>query len=333
MSNSIRFLSAKDVKQALSMQDAIAGMKSAYGQLSGGKAVMPLRSRVHTSESDVTLLMPAYLQDTDNFGIKIVSVFPNNGQLNLPMIHALVLAIDSQTGQPLAILEGDSLTAIRTGAGAGAATDLLARDDAKTVAIIGSGVQARTQLEAVCTVREIEQVWVYSPNREHAEAFVEAMAGHGVIPDEIVVSDDADSAVEEADIVCTATSSMTPVFDGNRLKSGTHINAVGSYMPTMQEVDATTIQRALVVVDSREASLAEAGDLVIPLEAGLIDKSHIVAELGELVNGTKTGRQNAEQITYFKSVGVAVQDAISAGICLRNAEEQGLGVMLDLLGE
>ncbi len=332
MSNKVRFLSASDVTQALSMRDAIEGMKSAYGQLSAGKAVMPLRSRVHTSESDVTLLMPAYLQETDNFGIKIVSVFPNNSQLNLPMIHALVLAIDSQSGQPLAILEGDSLTAIRTGAGAGAATDLLAREDAKTVAIIGSGVQARTQLEAVCTVRQIEQVWVYSPNRQHAESFAKAMAGQGVIPSEVIVTEDADSAVDQADIVCTATSSMKPVFDGNRLKQGTHINAVGSYLPTMQEVDATTIQRALVVVDSGEASLAEAGDLVIPLEAGLIDESHIVAEVGELVNGTKTGRQNNEQITYFKSVGVAVQDVMSAGICLRNAEKMGLGIELDLQG-
>ena len=330
----VRLLSADDVRRALPMAEAIAGMKAAYAQLSAGQADMPLRSRVTVASQGTTLVMPAYLAGSDDLAVKIVSVFPGNSQRQEPVIYALVLALDAATGRPLALLEGGTLTAIRTGAGAGAATDVLARPDAAVVAIIGSGVQARTQLEAVCTVRPIQGVRVYSPTRAHAEAFAADMAGHGAgrgpIPAAIEVIADADAAVRAADIICAATTSAVPVFSGAALKPGAHVNAIGSYTLAMQEVDAETIRRALVVVDSRAAALAEAGDLIIPLQAGVIHEGHIHAELGEILNGRKPGRTDPDQITYFKSVGVAAQDAVAARLALRQAIAQDLGTAVTL---
>ena len=270
--------------------------------------------------------MPAFLAESDALTVKVVSVFPENRRRGLPVIYGVVLVLDVETGRPLTILEGSSLTAMRTGAASGAATDLLARQDASTVAIIGSGVQARTQLEAVCCVRDIRQVWVYSPNRQHAERFVAETVGRGKMPTAVSIAVDAETAVQQADIICTATNSSTPVFDGNAIRPGTHINGVGSFTPQMQEVDTTTVQRAWVVVDSREAMREEAGDLLIPLQRGEIDNAHIRAELGEIINGTRSGRTSDTQITFFKSVGVAAQDAIAARIAFDNAKKENLGL-------
>jgi len=326
----LRILSAGDVRRALPMAAAIEGMKQAYAQLSQGQANMPLRGRVHTDESSVVLVMPAYLPQNAALGVKVVSVFPKNSRHNLPIIHALVMLLDAQSGQPLALMEGSTLTALRTGAGSGAATDILAPQNAKTVAIIGSGVQARTQLEAVCTVRAIEQVYVYSRTQENAEKFADEMAGRDPIPLHITAVDSPQEAVQAADIICAATTSDKPVFDGADLRAGTHINGVGSYLPTMQEVDVTTLQRALVTVDSRGAALEEAGDLIVPLQQGNIDEQHIHAEIGEIIAELKTGRTSAQQITYFKSVGVAVQDAAAARIVLGNAIKHNLGTLVEL---
>lgn len=326
----LHILSAADVAAALPMAEAIGGMKYAFAQLSTGRADVPLRSHLEIGGGGTTLVMPAYLIDSDDLAIKIVSVFPQNPQLALPTIHALVLAIDTATGKPLALLEGGTLTAIRTGAVSGAATDLLARPDAAVAAIIGSGVQSRTQLEAVCTVRSIEEVRVFSLNPAQAEQFAQELAGRGPIPSSISIMQDANEAVEGADIICTATTSSTPVFDGSHLKPGAHVNGVGSFMPTMQEIDVLTIQRSLVIVDSRAAALAEAGDLIIPLENGDINHDHIVAELGEVIVGIHPGRTDASQITFFKSVGVAVQDAAAASIAINNSLNSGLGSRITL---
>jgi len=324
----IRLLSAQDVRRALPMAQAIEGMKAAYASLSTGQAVMPLRSHVGIAEhAGTTLVMPAYLPDKDapSLAVKVVSVFPQNAQRGEPVIYGLVLALDAATGRPLAIMEGSALTAIRTGAASGAATDILARQDAAVAAIFGSGVQARTQLEAVCTVRPIQEVRVYSLVREQALALAAELAGQGPIPANVRVVDDPETAVRGADVICTATTSNTPVFDGRHLSAGTHLNGVGAYLPTMQEVDTTTVQRSLVVVDSRTAVLAEAGDLIIPLQNGDIEANHVHAELGEIVAGLKPGRTSEQQITYFKSVGLAVQDAVAARIVLHNALSANLG--------
>lgn len=320
--------SAADVTAALPMAAAIEGMKAAFAQLSDGRAQAPLRTHLGLSDDDNTLVMPAYVPDSEALAIKVVSVFGSNTARDLPLIHALVLAVDPVTGRPTALMEGGALTAIRTGAASGAATDVLARPDARVVAIFGSGRQARTQLEAVCTVRSIDEVRVYS--LAGAEAFVADMAGRGPIPQTIRIAPSPQAALDGAHIICAATTSRTPVFDGANLMPGAHVNAIGAFTPTMQEIDPTTVQRAYVVVDSRAAALEEAGDLIIPLAAGLISPDHIRAELGEILLGRLPGRTSPDQITFFKSVGVAVQDAVAAQIVLENGRAQGLGQQITL---
>lgn len=321
-------LTADDVRKALPMRDAIQAMKSAYASLSDGRAVVPLRTRLPVPPHEgLSLFMPAYVQaDTSEaLAVKIVSLFPGNPGRGLAFIQAAVLVLEADTGRALALLEGSSLTAIRTGAGSGAAIDLLSRPESQTLMVFGAGVQGRTQTEAACTVRAIETVWVYDASAEQSKKFAAEMSGRGPIPHDVRVAESATQAVKDADIICTATTSNTPVFADRDLKRGAHVSAVGSYTPEMQEVPAETIQRARVVVDSRSATLAETGDLLKPIQAGLITESHIYAELGEIVLGRKAGRQSEEEITYFKSVGVAVQDAMAAQLALKNAMELGLG--------
>lgn len=324
----LHVLSAADLRQALPMREAVEGMKRAYAQLSTGKADIPLRGRVKADGSNLMLSMPAYMQETRDLAVKIVTIFPEN--TDIPMIHAMVMAFDPDTGIPLAVMEGGTLTAIRTGAGAGAAADYLARDDSKVVTVIGSGVQARSNLEAICAVRVIEKVFVHSRNRANAERFAAEMAGFGLIPQEIEVVDDVNTAVGKSDIVIAATTSTTPVFVGSALKRGTHVSAVGSYTPQMQEVDTITIEKSLVTVDSRVAALAEAGDLIIPIEQEKITEAHIYAEIGEIAAGMKAGRTSHDQITYFKSVGVGAQDAVAAGIAVQNALFHHIGTEVDM---
>jgi ornithine cyclodeaminase/alanine dehydrogenase-like protein (mu-crystallin family) len=321
-------LTADDVREALPMDETIEAMKSAYASLSDGKAEVPLRTRLSVPPQEaVSLFMPAYVQTEggDALAVKVVSLFPKNPERGLAFIQAAVLVLEADTGRPVALLEGSSLTAIRTGAGSGAAVDLLSRADSRVVAVFGAGAQGRTQLEAACSAREIEKAWVFDPTVERAKSFVQEMAGSGSIPTDLRVASSPEEALAEADIVCTATTSNTPVFVDADLKSGTHVSAIGSYTPEMQEVPAETVTRALVVVDSRSATLAETGDLLQPMQAGLFGEEHISAELGEIILGRKPGRQSPEQITYFKSVGVAVQDAMAAQLALQNARKMGLG--------
>ena len=320
----LRILSTADVRAAIDMHQAIEAMREAFGQLSAGQATVPLRTPVET-EGGVTLFMPAYLRGTGDLGAKIVSVYPGNSALGLPTITAAVIVLDGQTGQPLALMDGTYLTALRTGAASGLATALLARPEAQVVAVFGAGVQARTQLEAVRAVRPIREVRIVSRTRASAERFAAELEDVTA-----QVMDDRRAAVQGADVIIAATTSATPVFDGGDVAPGTHVNGIGSYTPEMQEVDATLVQRAKVVVDSREAALAEAGDLIIPLRQGLITEDHIHAELGEIVNGTKPGRVTDDEITFFKSVGIAVQDVVVARWVLQAAETKGLGTLVEL---
>jgi ornithine cyclodeaminase/alanine dehydrogenase-like protein (mu-crystallin family) len=317
----IRILTAADVRAALSMTEAIDAVARAYSQLSAGKATMPLRSRFHT-EKGVTLLMPAHLHDSGDFAVKIVSVYAGNPKLGLPTVAATVLAMDPQTGLPLALMEGDSLTALRTGAAGGVAARYLARADARTVALFGAGVQARSQLRAAMAVRNIERVWIVDPFATAAQRLADDISGW-TDPPAVTLADSPQTAVAQADIVLAATTATTPLFDGNDLKPGTHVTGVGSFTPQMQEIDATTIRRARVVVDQRDAAMAEAGDIII-------GKAVIDAEIGEIINGEKPGRQSDEEITFFKSVGLAVQDAVTAAAVLKAAEKKGLGTVIEM---
>ena len=323
-------LAADDVRKALPMREAIEAMKKAYASLSSGTAVVPLRTRLPIPNGEaLSLFMPAFVNSPHGnaLAIKVVSLFPNNPARGLAYIQAAVLVLDPETGQAIALLEGSSLTAIRTGAASGAAIDLLARPDSKTVAVFGAGVQGRTQLEAACTARKIETAFIFDANPEKAQAFAKEMQDK--LERDIRVALNSKEAIENADIICTATTSSKPVFDDKDVKEGTHISAVGSYTPEMQELPAETLQRAKIFVDSRSASLEEAGDLIQAMRAGLFDESHICGELGELVLGNVTGRISQEEITYFKSVGIAVQDAMAAQVALNNAYKMNLGTQVD----
>lgn len=326
-------LTGEDVRRALPMNEAIQAMKNAYASISDGTAVVPLRTRLPIPNTEaLSLFMPAYVHSRDSkaLAIKAVSLFPTNPARGLAYIQAAVLVFDPETGRTMALLEGSSLTAIRTGAGSGAAIDLLSRKNSKIAAIFGAGAQGRTQLEAACTARKIETAFIFDPNPEKAKAFAEEMEGKGSITKDVRVASGAKEATENADIICTATTSAKPVFADTDLKAGTHISAVGSYTPEMQEVPAETVRRARVVVDSRSACLEESGDLIQPLRTGLFDESHIHAELGEIISGRKPGRQSEDEITYFKSVGIAVQDAMAAQVALENARKMNLGQEVDL---
>jgi len=325
----IRILSREDVRQALPMRRAIEAMKGAFSQLSAGQADVPLRVVLQVPRHNgLALFMPAYLAADDQMAVKIVSVFNDNPAKGLPLIHALVVVVDAATGRPAAVMDGTYLTALRTGAVSGAATDLLSREDAQVAAVFGAGAQGRTQLEAVCAVRSIREAWVYDVVSEQAADYASEMSQRLSLP--VRVADAPVEAVRQADVICTATTSSAPVFEDAYVRPGTHINAVGAYTPEMQEIPVETVQRAKVVIDHRAASLAEAGDLLIPLEQGLITEDHIYAELGQIAAGRKPGRASAEEITLFKSVGVAVQDVAAAGAVLEAARRQNLGIEVAL---
>lgn len=321
-------LNAADVRRALPMDQAIEAMKNAYAALSAEMAVVPLRTRLPIPNSGaLSLFMPAFVgaQSGNALAIKVVSLFPNNPARGLAYIQAAVLVFDSETGQAIALLEGSTLTAIRTGAASGAAIDLLARPESKVVAVFGAGAQGRTQLEAACTARKIETAYIFDPSAEKGMSLAEELQGKGSIPDDLRVAASAREALKQTDIICTATTSQKPVFDDTDVEPGTHISAVGSYTPDMQEIPAETLQRAKIFVDSRVASLEEAGDLIQPIQSGLFDESHICGELGEVVLGKIPGRRSSDEITYFKSVGIAAQDAIAAQVALNNAREMKIG--------
>ena len=325
-------LNADEVRQALPMDQAIAAMKDAYASLSEGTAVVPLRTRLPISNHDaLSLFMPAYMKtaSSEALAVKIVSLFPNNPSRGLAYIQAAVLVLESDTGRAVALLEGSTLTAIRTGAGSGAAIDLLARKDSKVVTIFGAGPQGRTQLDAACTVRDIETAFIYDHTREKAETFAQQMAGQKTIPRDIRVAAIPKEAIEHADIICTATGSKQAVFDDKDVQSGTHISAIGAYTPEMQEVPIETVARARIVVDSYATVMEEAGDIVKAIQAGAIQESDIHAELGEIVSGKKSGRESDAEITFFKSVGNAVQDAVAAQLTLKNAREMNLGTAVE----
>ena len=326
--NKILILSAKEVALCLDMASAIETMKGAFTQLSSHEAQVPLRTQLPIPEARGTaLFMPVYLPQNRHIGLKTVTVFENNPHNNLPLIHAMMQILDAETGTPLAIMDGEILTAMRTGAASGLATDLLAHEDAHTVTIIGAGIQGRTQLEAVCAVRPIKTAHVISRSSQNAQIFAKEMAKKLSI--EVSVTDPA-TALAASQVICTATTSLTPVFEDAMITPGTHINGVGSYRPDMCEVPPETVKRARVFVDQKVGCCAEAGDLIQPITAGIITKDHIIAELGEVVPGKKPGRLTPNDITFFKSVGNAVQDLAVATLILEKAKNIGLGTTVAL---
>lgn len=323
-------LSGADVRRCVDMGEAIQLMADAFGALSAGEASVPVRTRIE-AERGSTLFMPAYVPVSGALGAKVVSIFPGNVEVGLPVLHAAIVAVDPATGAPMALMPGEWITALRTGAASGLATRLLAREDATSLAVFGAGAQARTQVEAVRAVRAIEEVRVVSRSGASAKALAEELrsgAAGDPLPARAVAS--PEEALVGADIVVAATDSSTPVFPGRAVEEGAHVNGVGSYTTEMREVDTELVRRATVFVDDRAAALAEAGDVVGPMRDGAVGSDVIAAELGELVRGGHAGRRTSEEITFFKSVGVAVQDVVVAGRVLERAKALGLGSVLDL---
>lgn len=320
----LRILSADDVRAAVSMEDAIDAMREAFGQLSAYQADIPMRTPV-SGEGGVMLLMPGRLKESGAMGAKVVSVFEDNPEQGLPAVNALVLMVDPETGLPRALLEGGYLTALRTGAASGLATELLAVSDARVLTVFSAGAQARTQVEAVRAVRPIEEVRVVARTLGSAQALASELEGV-----EARALEDRSEAVKGAHVICTATTSSKPVFDGADVDPGTHVNGIGSYTPTMREVDDALVSRARIVVDSMEAAMEEAGDLIGPIRRNVISRAGLYGELGQIVNGELEGRDDDEDVTFFKSVGSAAQDMAVGHRILDEAEPADLGTVVKL---
>ncbi len=324
------------LRELVSMELAIELMKEVFANYSAGKTISPIRVPIEPpGMNGVSLFMPAYVPESEHApatsGAKIVSAYSGNAARHLPLINAVVVALDPETGLPTGIIDGGSLTALRTGAVSGAATDLLARTDASKVAIVGAGVQGVTQAAAVWEVREIEEIRVVDLTAEATQTFASRLAVWNPEAAECVgIADTVEDAVTGADIICTATTSSTPVFEDSWLTSGVHINGVGAFTPEMQEIPTETVLKSVIVVDAIDAVLHEAGDLIIPINNGLLSRDRISLELGHIVNGSATGRRSDTDVTYFKSVGNAIQDMIVAGAALQQAIQQQAGQQISL---
>lgn len=323
------WINAQEIETLLTMDEAITAVEEGFRQLALGDVAMPQRVGIAVAQQGGWgAAMPAYVGGgIDGLGLKLVTLYPNNpARHGLPAILATLLFLDPHTGELLAVMDAAALTAVRTGAASGVATRYLARQDAKTALIFGPGVQGREQLAAVCAVRPIQRAWVVGRRPETARAFAQEMSQRLGLA--VEVPQDVRAAVEAADVIVAATNAHDPLFDGRWLRPGVHINGVGSHMPGAREVDTVTLQRALVVTDQTAACLAEAGDLIIPIQAGAFTEADIHAQLGEIVAGLRPGRTDDAQITFFKSVGLAIQDLAVAAAIYRKAVATGSGQTL-----
>ena len=324
------WLTRSDVENLLDMPAAIEAVAEAYRLIYQGDAELPVRANIPVAPHDGSLMsMPAYLGgEMDALGAKLISFYGTNPvRRGLPAIQGNVVLFDGRNGALLALMDAGYLTAMRTGASGGVAARFLAREDARTLTIFGSGVQAPYQVEAVLCERAVEKVFVLSRTAANADALAGVLTRSFGVDAEATT--DVSMAVEAADILVTATSAHEPLFDGGLLQPGVHISGIGSHLPYASEVDAVTLRRAKVVVDHLDSSLAEAGDLIRPIEAGAYDASRIHAEIGAIIAGRRPGRESDEEVTFFKSVGLAAQDVAVARVVYRKALEQGAGTDLD----
>ena len=320
-----------DVPALLPMGECVDVMAKALAGLARGEVLMPLRSIMWLPERVGALgTMPAYAGDRNVMGLKVISVFPGNHGTEFDSHQGAVMLFETKNGRPLAIVDATSVTAIRTAAVSGVATRLLAREGAGDLAILGSGTQARVHLEAMRLVRSIRRVRVWSRNREHAAAFAEREGRrHGI---KIQTSATAQDAVADAEVICTTTSSAEPVLKGEWIAPGAHINAVGSSVPFARELDTTAVVRSRLFVDRRESTVNEAGDFLFPKKEGAIGDDHIQGEIGEVLIGRVPGRRSADEITLFKSLGLAIEDVASAHHIYTKASERRSGTRVELGG-
>lgn len=325
-------LGAREVHALLPYADCAAAMRDALAAFAGGQAHQPLRTIIRPpAAAGMMALMPAYLaasNDTEAaYGLKAICIFGGNPASGLDSHQGVVLLSSAATGEPLALLNASAVTEIRTAAVSAVATELLARPGAAELAIIGTGVQARSHLLAIAAVRPLERVRVAGRNPDKARRFAEDMRERTSVP--VTACHSVADAVAGAGIVVTATSSAEPVLRKDWLAAGTHINAVGACVPQARELDAETMAAAAVFADSRESAASEAGDCVLAQAEGAIGPDHVRAELGEVLIGAAPGRASDAEITVFESLGLAIEDLVAARLAYRNATEQGAGTWVD----
>ena len=329
MPQHFRLLTEQQVHSLLPMPDLIAAMESALAKFSAREVLQPVRSVLTVGPTKAYFgLMPAYVPSPASLGAKLVTVFGENHKRDLPSHLATILLLDPETGALQAIMDGRYITEARTAAVSAVSTRFLAKADAATLAIIGSGVQARSHLEAYQLVRQLKEVRIWSPKQRSREQFVDDMGGHVPIP--IVACDSAEAAVRGADLIVLVTSSPTPVIDDAWVSKGAHVVCVGACRPNQQEMPPALVARSRLYVDSKAAALVESGDVVMNITAKLFDETHIRGEIGELVLGRVAGRASADDITVFKSLGMAVEDVVAADLVFRRASESGAGTELTL---
>jgi len=311
------------------MPDLIAAMESALAKFSAREVLQPVRTVLTVGPTKAYFgLMPAYLPSPASLGAKLVTVFGENHKRGLPSHLATILLLDPETGALQAIMDGRYITEARTAAVSAVSTRFLANPDASTLAIIGSGVQARSHLEAYQLVRQLKQVRIWSPKPRSREQFVDDMSDHVPVP--IVAAETAEAAVRGADLIVLVTSSPTPVIEDAWVSKGAHVVCVGACRPNQQEMPPALVARSRLYVDSKAAALLESGDVVMNIAAKLFDESHIRGEIGELVLGRVAGRASADDVTVFKSLGMAVEDVVAADLVFRRASESGAGTELTL---
>jgi alanine dehydrogenase len=306
------------------MRDLVPLMERALAGFSSGRVVQPVRTMIPVQEHGGFLaLMPAYLVEHGAMGLKAVTFYPGNAAGGLPTHLATVLLHDPATGALLSVMDGRLITEMRTAAVSAAATKHLARRGAGVVALLGAGVQARSHVEALAEVCTLAEVRVWTRTRAHADACASEIADHHGV--RAVATESAEEAVKGAEIICTVTGSQTPVLRGRWLARGAHINAVGAPRPDWRELDTDAVASARLFVDSRAAALVEAGDIVAPIAEGVLTPAHIQAEIGEVFGGRHPGREDAGQITLFKSLGLAVEDVASAQLAYERARDREIG--------
>lgn len=330
----ILILREEDILKAVDIKDIIEADKEALKNYSRGGSDIPLRTVIDVDKesSSTAIFMPGFIKDKKALGMKIIDIYPDNIEKGLVTSPSTMILIGEENGFVKAILDGTILTRLRTGAVSGAATEVLANLDAKTFLLIGTGGQASTQLEAVLAVRDIEKAYVYDVNYERVEAFAremdEKLKKYGA---KILPLADTNEVIGEVDIITTVTTSKKPVFDGNKVKKGVHVNSVGSYTPDMQETPSELLVRAdKIFTDTNEGVIEEAGDVIIPMSQGKISKEKVAHELGDLLLGREVGRESKDDITWFKTVGFAGLDLVAGEKIYQLAREKGIGTKIEM---
>ena len=328
---SVLIISQAEARQLLTMDECIELMHMAFTALAQGTAIVPPRPVMQLPDQrGVFAVMPAYSSRPEAIAVKAIAVFPGNLGTRYDSHQGAVLLFDANDGRLLSIIDASEVTAIRTAAASAVATELLAHQTADKLAILGSGVQARTHLEAMLSVRNIQRVCIWSRTAERARAFVDRERERFDV--QFAVAADPAEAVRQAAVICTTTAAREPILLGEWLSSGAHINAVGSASPVTRELDTTAVTNAKLFVDSRVSALAEAGDILIPLNEGAFREDHIQAEIGEILEGNAQGRTHDDDITLFKSLGVGIQDVLAADHIYAKAKDLGVGTEVDLGG-